>query len=48
MGHRLIINPAARIRNVQAGAVITDILAAVPVPGGRPGRRNERDIAATR
>lgn len=48
LGHRLIINPAARIRNIQASAVITDILGAVPVPGGRPGRRAEREIAAVR
>ncbi len=48
LGHRLIINPAARIRNIQASAVINDILGAVPVPGGRPGRRAEREIAAVR
>ncbi len=48
LGHRLIINPAARIRNIQATAVVTDILGAVPVPGGRPGRRAEREIAAVR
>lgn len=47
LGHRLIINPAARIRNVQAGAIVGDVLGAVPVPGGRPGRRVERE-AATR
>ncbi len=43
LGHRLIINPAARIRNVQAAAVIEDVLNAVPVPGARPGRRAERE-----
>jgi MoxR-like ATPase len=48
LGHRLIINPGARIRNVQAGAIIADILGAVPVPGGRPGRRAEREIATMR
>lgn len=48
LGHRLIINPAARIRNVQAGAVISDILGAVPVPGGRPGRRAEREAVTAR
>jgi MoxR-like ATPase len=48
LGHRLIINPAARIRNVQAPAIIADILGAVPVPGGRPGRHVEREIAAVR
>jgi MoxR-like ATPase len=45
LGHRLIINPAARIRNVQSSAIIADILGAVPVPGGRPGRRVEREPA---
>jgi MoxR-like ATPase len=49
LGHRLIINPAARMRNIMAGAVINDVLNAVPVPGGRPGpsRRVERE-AVTR
>jgi len=49
LGHRLIINPAARMRNVLAGAVINDVLNAIPVPGGRPGtaRRVERE-AVTR
>jgi MoxR-like ATPase len=45
LGHRLIVNPAARIRNVSASAVIADILNAVPVPGARVGRRYERDQA---
>ncbi len=46
LGHRLIINPAARIRNVQSGAIITDVLGAVPVPGGRPGRQAPREAVA--
>ena len=41
LGHRLIISPAARIRSVTASAVMRDILAAVPVPGARVGRRGE-------
>jgi len=45
LGHRLIISPAARIRNVTAPTVMTDILNAVPVPGARAGRRFERDAA---
>jgi len=45
LGHRLIISPAARIRNVTAPTVMTDILNAVPVPGARAGRRFERDTA---
>jgi MoxR-like ATPase len=46
LGHRLIISPAARIRNVTAPTVMNDILSAVPVPGARGGRRFERDAAA--
>ena len=46
LGHRLIISPAARIRNVSANAVMNDILNAVPVPGARAGRRFERDTVA--
>jgi MoxR-like ATPase len=49
LGHRLIISPAARIRNVTAPTVMSDILGAVPVPGARAGRRFEREPAgATR
>ena len=48
LGHRLIINPAARIRNIQANAVIDDVLSAVPVPGGRPQRRSEREVVGAR
>ena len=48
LGHRLIISPAARIRNVTAPTVMNDILTAVPVPGARAGRRFERDSAVTR
>jgi MoxR-like ATPase len=44
LGHRIIINPAARIRNVQADNVIDDILSAVPVPGGQPSRRMSREV----
>ncbi len=35
LAHRIIVSPAARIRNVEAAEVISDILATVPVPGGR-------------
>jgi MoxR-like ATPase len=41
LGHRLIINPAARIRNITATSVIGDILNAVPIPGGRVTRQNQ-------
>jgi MoxR-like ATPase len=46
LGHRMIINPAARIRNVTAGAIIDEILGAVAVPGARAGRRFDRAGAA--
>jgi MoxR-like ATPase len=46
LGHRLIISPAARIRNVTAPTVMSDILSAVPVPGARAGHRFERETAA--
>jgi MoxR-like ATPase len=36
LAHRLILNPSARVRNVDARRVIYDILRAIPVPGGRP------------
>lgn len=42
LGHRMIINPSARIRSVTPAAVIEDILGSVAVPGGRAGRRYER------
>ncbi len=45
LGHRLIIAPAARIRDVTAMAVIRDILGSVAVPGARAGRRHERTPA---
>jgi MoxR-like ATPase len=35
MAHRLIISPAARIKNVDPKEVIQDILSSVPVPGAR-------------
>jgi MoxR-like ATPase len=41
----MIVSPAARIRNVTAGAVIEEILGAVPVPGARAGRRYDRSGA---
>lgn len=35
LAHRLIISPAARIKNVEAGAIIEEILNTVPVPGAQ-------------
>jgi len=46
LGHRMIVSPAARIRNVSAGAIVEDILAAVSVPGARAGRRYDREALA--
>jgi MoxR-like ATPase len=43
LGHRMIISPAARIRNVTPNAVMNDILNAVAVPGARAGRRYDAD-----
>lgn len=42
LGHRMIISPAARVRNVSANAVVDAILSSVAVPGARAGRRFER------
>ncbi|HYF66053.1 MAG TPA: MoxR family ATPase [Herpetosiphonaceae bacterium] len=48
LGHRLIISPAARIRNVHADEILRGIMNQIPVPGARAGRRVEREAAATR
>ncbi len=41
LAHRLIVSPSARIKNVDAAAVINELLDTVPVPGARvrAGRR---------
>jgi MoxR-like ATPase len=39
LAHRLIISPAARIKNVTAREVIADILSSIPVPGARVSGR---------
>lgn len=39
LAHRLIISPAARIKNVDPKEVIQDILSSVPVPGARVASR---------
>jgi MoxR-like ATPase len=36
LAHRVIVNPAARIKNVDSRVVVGDILAMVPVPGAQP------------
>jgi MoxR-like ATPase len=35
LAHRVIMNPAARVRNVQSGAVLREVLQSVSVPGTR-------------
>src|SRR6476469_1437695 len=35
LAHRIIVNPAARIKNTDARSMVADILTRVPVPGGR-------------
>jgi MoxR-like ATPase len=39
MAHRLIISPAARIKNVEPKQVVGDILSSIPVPGVRVAQR---------
>ncbi|MBI3972016.1 MAG: MoxR family ATPase [Chloroflexi bacterium] len=39
LAHRLIVSPAARIRNIDTRQVIREILDSVPVPGARAGGR---------
>jgi MoxR-like ATPase len=38
LGHRLALTPEAELGGVEAGHVLSDVLAAVPVPTGRSGR----------
>ena len=33
LGHRLIVNPAARVRSIETEEIIDDVVAHVPVPG---------------
>jgi MoxR-like ATPase len=33
LAHRVIVNPAARMRNIDARAVVRDIISTLPVPG---------------
>jgi MoxR-like ATPase len=42
LGHRMIVNPAARIRSVTADALINDMLGTIAVPGARAGRSYAR------
>ncbi|MBA3533518.1 MAG: MoxR family ATPase, partial [Ardenticatenales bacterium] len=36
LGHRLIISPSARIKNVEAGSILKEVLAGIKVPGAVP------------
>ncbi|HEX8683871.1 MAG TPA: MoxR family ATPase, partial [Ardenticatenaceae bacterium] len=38
LGHRLIISPAARIKNVESETVLKEVLAGIKVPGAMPLR----------
>jgi MoxR-like ATPase len=40
--HRLIISPSARIKNVEAQAIVEQIAGSVPVPGTRVRAREQR------
>jgi len=38
LAHRIIVNPAARMRNLDSRSIVQDVLARVPVPGSQPVR----------
>jgi MoxR-like ATPase len=42
LGHRIIISPAARVKDITPANILEDCLARVPVPGARPGRPSEQ------
>jgi MoxR-like ATPase len=46
LAHRIIVNPAARIKNVDSRLVVADLLARVPVPGAQPVGRGAATVAA--
>ena len=35
LSHRIIVGPAARIKDIEPDAIVQDILDKVPVPGGQ-------------
>lgn len=39
LAHRMVINPAARLRNLSADQIVEEILNSIPVPGGDVTRR---------
>lgn len=38
LGHRVIISPAARIKDIDAGGILDELLRSIPVPGARVTR----------
>jgi MoxR-like ATPase len=42
LAHRVIVNPAARIKNVDSRVVIGDVMAMMPVPGAQPAGSSPR------
>lgn len=42
LGHRIIVGPAARIKDVEPEQIIQDIVDQIPVPGAQVGRRGTR------
>jgi MoxR-like ATPase len=43
LAHRLIVSPAARMKNVDSRTVVAEILRALPVPGSLPGTHRRTD-----
>ena len=39
LAHRLIVNPASRMKDITGSTILTEILDRVPVPGARPRDR---------
>jgi len=40
LGHRIVLDPAARLRNITPDIIIQEILRVLPVPGGETWKRN--------
>ncbi|MDQ3044227.1 MAG: MoxR family ATPase [Chloroflexota bacterium] len=48
LAHRIIVNPSARMKNVDRRSIIRDLLYAVPVPGANPGRNRGQEQLTSR
>lgn len=48
LAHRIIVSPAARMRNVEARTIVREILDHIPVPGARPYSSGSRPETTTR